>query len=542
MKKKILLTILILFIGMTAFAQNWEFWGELATGFRIEHFGGGEDWYGPKFEWVPKNVYNPEGPWHWELTGRDPYDTSISMFNWFMGSYLEFSARYTRGNYGIKTTLWLNFFNNYPRHWGNDKIDLINLPLDIWSVYGWLDLYYDQLRFTFGRMWSSDDNVWVAPGVWDADHNYSLGDGLRIEYKPMLVEGLNVGVSMFVPPYMMKDVWSYFDPQIEGTNGRNIFTGRWENVYQMTTNPSGWMGGSKNAKFRDFLRNIAFGMQYESETFNMAAGFKVNSRGEGLTDSDWGETYFGFAIWQLLFGPEGPFDSAHLLNLPYDFPWTGYDVILEQYRWAGRENTLELLKGGAQGYMGFDLNMFGPFRFKAGARIYNIGVLREFGWMWVNQELTYTTLEPLVATFGLDLHQRIYFMDNATNEFARRYEDDHHTILSARKPILFTIIPRWDAFLNNFCYVGIKAPIKFWPGIINLDLTVIPKIGYMWGDGLFGKTCYLELEYWFNYIVFSKYGNFFSDAGNGRNDSSPPYRDSHPLMRHTVQINFKIVY
>jgi hypothetical protein len=531
MKKGIIAAVLILIGAGMAFGQGWEFWGELATGLRIETFSGGEDWYGPDYQWKAVNEKVPEGQWQWENMGRRPYDASISMFNWFMGSYFEFSARYTRGNYGIKSTLWLNFFNKYERLNEDGTITTINIPLEIWSIYGWLDLYYDQIRLTLGRMHHTSDKIWIAPGVWDADHNYSTGDGLRVEYKPAIVQGLNVGLALFIPDVEVQKVWPY--------GAANMFSGQRESVYKETTNPSGWMGDSKNSKLVDFLLNTGFGLQYESEKFNMAAGFKLDSKADMPSDSDWGETYFAFGIWQLWGGPEGAFNKANLLS---DFPWRGYDVVFARDYWDGKKNTIELMSGGMQGYIGFDLNMFGPFRFKAGVRAYNLGCFDEYGWLWINQELTFTTMEPMVATFGLDLHQRILVMDNVKREFALVYEDENHTKPSDKKPVLFTIIPRWDAFLTKFCYVGLNVPIKFWPGIVNIDLTVKPKIGYMFGDGLFGKTCYIELEYWFNYIVFSKYGNLFSEAGNGSGNAAAPYRDSDPLIRNTIQLQFKIVY
>jgi hypothetical protein len=490
---------------------GWKFWGDLRTGLRAETFGGGDDWNGPIYEWKEGNYGGvPNGVWQWhKLDDREPYDPSISMWSWFMGNYIDVSARYSQRNYGLKTSIWFNFFRDN--------------PLDLYSAYVWADFLDDTIRMSFGRMKHSQDKIWIAPGAWDADYNYSTGDGLRMEFKP--VDGLNVGFLLSVPD--INEFWTSKD--------KNPISEKYDNVYKDTTNPSGWMGDGKNAKLIDFLLNTGFGAKYEYDLFDIAAGLKLNSRADGLTDSEWGETYFAFALWQLYGGPDGVNSAGNLL----DGLFSGYNTILPYLSYRGNEDTFNLMGGGMQAYVGFNLKIFGPLSFKAGGRFYNLGAFNEFGWIWLNQEIKYT---KGLQTFGVDLHQRIFAMDNDKRTFALAYTDETHTELLDKKPVLFTFIPRWSAILTRNWFATLETPVKLWPNIVNFDVTVNPKIGYSFGESIMGKTLIIELSYLFNAIVFSKNSHGFSDNTDSSGAAIAPFRDSDPLIRNTVQINFQLVF
>ena len=537
--KKCISVIVLLLVGVSIVYAEWEFWGEFRTGLRIETIGGGEDWYGTNYVWRPVDDRAPEGDWHWAADGRRPFDPSISIFNYFMGNYIAASARWTRGVYGFKATLWFNIFRHRTFIDGTGREVSIYSPFDLWSAYMWLDVLDNQVRLTFGRMGCTRvDQVWVAPGTWDADHNFSLGDGLRIEIMPWMIEGLNFGVSLFVPN--IHD--DFFHGRLFWTSGEpDIITGQLRNFYRLTTNPSGWRNDSINAKFRDFLLNTGFGMELDRDPFRVAAGFRLGNQALGLTDTEWSleETYFEFGLWQLFGWPAGVLDTAHLLA---DFPFTEFNIFTEEHLRLGTANTLNLMSGGMSAYMGVHLRMFDPFHFQAGVRLYNLGAWREFGWMWLNQELSYSWGNH---TLRLEAHQRIFTMDNNLRTFARVWVNDQsrlpEDLQEGMKPILFRFVPHWSAMLTTNWFAVFETPVKFWPGIVDFDVRINPRVGYTVEGVIFGRTLIVELSYILSLIQFSDRSHFFSDAGLG-NAAQAPFRRPDLLIRNIIQLNFSVAF
>ncbi|MCL2878986.1 MAG: hypothetical protein FWF29_01960, partial [Treponema sp.] len=74
-------------------------------------------------------------------------------------------------------------------------------------------------------------------------------------------------------------------------------------------------------------------------------------------------------------------------------------------------------------------------------------------------------------------------------------------------------------------------------------ISVSPRIMYFPGQFL-GKTLSIELQYFFNIMQFSKYGNEFTDNGYDSYTGAgiAPFRDSQPLIRNVVQLQFGIQF
>jgi hypothetical protein len=514
-KKKLVLALVLALVGAgMVYAQNWEFWGTLGTGLRVSTFGGGEDWDGPvyKAKWTPKDPYTYEkGFYTWSKTAEQaPYAPAISLYNADDGTYLDVKGMYTGKNFGVYAGVRLQLFSEE--------------PFQIHGLYGWMNFFNNALTVKLGRIQDhlnlargrgyieSLYPLWAAPGAKDCEYSYAEGDGLRIEYTG--IKGLNVGVCFYVPSFA-EDIYMEKDPY--------IFTGKPRNFYKQSMNPVGWMDYAKNATLEDFFMNTAFGMEYKSKGFDIAAGLKLDSKADGLTDSTWGDTYFGPGLWALFDGPDGPLKNNELLLLG--------DL--------DRDDIIYYLDKGMKAYAGFDFKMLKPWSIKAGGQIYNMGAFDEYGWIHLNQSIAYN-LKWKFGAIKLSALQTIFNLpEDRKDGFCRAYEDEYHTPSKAiQSKVVYTFVPEFSFFGSGHTLFSIDAPVTIWPNIVNYDISVRPRLIYFTGRFL-EKGLSAELQYNFNIIQFSKYSNGFEE---GRVAGRTIYRDSDPLIQNTVQLQLRVSF
>jgi hypothetical protein len=516
--KKIIAVVMILALFSTGmiFAQSWEFWGGFGTGLRLTTFGGGDDWLGPTYDmvWVPDPTggldYTQRGHYVWTMrpTDRAPYAPGISLLAAEEGTFLDLRGKYTNRNFGLYGSVRLLPFSDH--------------LIEIHGLFGWMTFFNDTLMMRIGRVQDHLDHgrgrgyveslfpLWAAPGAKDCEYSYAEGDGIRFEYTG--IRGLNIGVCFYLP---------HFSRHVYLSNRNNSITGRPDNYYKNQIAITGWMENAVNTSLRDFFMNTAFGLEYKSRSFDFAAGLKLDSVADGISDSQWGTTYFGAGLWGLYDGPQGPRTAPSLLD-----------------RIDGN-NILDFLDKGMKAYAGIHLKMFRPWNIKFGGQFFNLGIFDEYGWMHLNQVLSYN-LRWRYGTISLSAMQTIFnIYDDRSDPFAAAWDDEFHSPGSFRKSrAIFTFKPEFSFFGSAHTLYSIDVPVTIWPRIVIYDISVRPSVTYFIGRFL-GTGLNIDFRYIFNIMQFSKYSNAFVD---GIFQGRTVFRNSDPLIQNVVQVNFRVSF
>ncbi|MCL2880976.1 MAG: hypothetical protein FWF29_12095, partial [Treponema sp.] len=429
MKKFLVVSFLVLICTGSVFAQKWEFFGELETGLRLDTFGGGKDWYGPDYEWYDtgrKGGWDNNQPiWSWQEVGQKPYAPTISLYNDYYGNYLDLKGLYTNKNYGI--------YGGVRLHLSEEQ------PVEITGLLGWVDLFKNAIRVKIGRIQDYDTGLyplWAAPGAKDCEYTYAEGDGVRFEFRG--IRGLNAGVAMYIPQY----------DQMYIGDQKFMITSEYPNYYKQMATPTGWQDVGKNSLLEDFFSNTAFGMQFENRDIHVAAGLKLDSKADGITDSPMGSVYLGPSLWSLYDGPRGVKTAMLLSAIP-----------------AG-DNAYYLNKG-MKAYAGFDFKFLRPWDLKFGGQAYNLGAFNDYGWMQLNQYLSYS-FKWKFSTLGLRMYQVLFFMnENDPNQkLGNYYANEYHNTKPLKSNVIYTFTPFFDFFQSGNILISFEEPFTIWPNIV----------------------------------------------------------------------------
>jgi hypothetical protein len=360
-------------------------------------------------------------------------DPSMRMYNDDAGEETRFDldGSYTQDNYGVvfrlRTDTAISGYVGVEMGDFNPPLPLAMVPIEVNQAYVWADFLNNMINMKVGKI---DDSTWKTSG--DEGFHYSTGSGLRLEVKPM--DGLNLGVFINGPSDNYKS-----NKEIDG----GVVTER-------------------------YLLETAFGVKYETETFNVAAGLKLDGKGDGLTTY---ESDYGFETTDV-----GRPDSK---PQEYDF-----DV----------ENS----EKGMGAYVGFGVTPMKGFNANVEARFNNLGGYADYGWIWINETVSYAVTEPIEV--GLVMHQRLF------GEDAFGTATDANPYLTFKPYVSYALDEKWT--------VGLDVPLGFWTDVIKYDIGVKPKLSYKVGENASINGFYL-----FDIMEFDHEG-------------------SESTTTHTVQIDF----
>jgi hypothetical protein len=349
----------------------------------------------------------------------DAHDPSMRMYNDDAGKETRFDldGSYTQDNYGVVFRFRTDTLISSPT------------TIEVNQAYAWADFLNDMINMKVGKI---DDSVWKTSG--DEGFHYSTGSGLRLEVKPMA--GLNLGVFINGP-------------------SDGFFTGKeiWLDLEK----------GESSTVTERYLLETAFGVKYETEAFNVAAGLKLDGKGDGLTQYD---------------------DVVKTKDTEGNTP--------PDYR------TIKDSEKGMGAYVGFGVTPMKGFNANVEAQFNNLGGYDDYGWIWINETVSYAVTEPLEV--GLVMHQRLF-----GSKALETGPKDPSPYLTFKPYVSYALNDKWT--------VGLDVPLGFWTDIIKYDIGVKPKLSYKVGDNASINGFYLF-------------------------DIVEPDNDSVSVTTHTVQVDF----
>jgi hypothetical protein len=220
---KFIIALLLIAVTFPVFSEDyWTLSGEVKTGFLWE-----KD----------------------EKVGLDPKE-NVSLKNLDdAGNYqgrFRLNVDFARDNVGFKIRLEYD-------NWGSSQLQSSLLPY----AFGYINSFEDQLTFSLGKLGASPWGT-GGPEKWKELEAMGLNGGVRVEYKPFYVPGLNVGFVL------------------------NWFNGSLDQGY--TSNPT----------LLDILKESVLGVSYIHDYFLVRFAYRLNSGvdkrgGSGLTGRNEGD-------------------------------------------------------------------------------------------------------------------------------------------------------------------------------------------------------------------------------------------------------------
>ena len=446
-----LLTAVLIFSQEDAQEKNLRISAAVRSGLRFEAFGGGADWNNaPSYEWTgPAN--SDTGFSLTETSENRPYAPRLSLYHDDFGNGFALDLRYTKNNAGLVISTELNFVQASSL--------LSSMKLEFVNAYAWLDFYNRIFRLSIGHI---NDSVWWSPGV--EPFRYDKGLGLRFEAKP--IQGLNAGFFIRIAEHY-KDFWVDEDGK---------------DKYNEMLHPAS-RGTGIGSHFIDALQETSFGVRYEHEYFDIAAGLHLTSKATGAyTEMDWGL----YPISQRM--PDIGFHGPDHKDLASD-----------------------MQGAGLRAYFGLGFKMIDNLRLEAGAHFANLGVFNRYGWVWITQRVQYN-LDNINLRLGLNFHQRIPTTDEDFSPKGMMAKD-------ASKPSPDLEFGVWGSYALSQS-TGVRLDTRFItiPGILDLQISPMPGFWHVFGE----------------HVVLYTYYRFYISRFN---EYTTGYRD--PLIRHAVQVNLE---
>ncbi|MDR0568474.1 MAG: hypothetical protein LBG87_04645 [Spirochaetaceae bacterium] len=236
-----------------------------------------------------------------------------------------------------------------------------------------------------------------------------------------------------------------------------------------------------------FMLETAFGAKYEHDFFDAAAGLRLDGKGDGLDTEEW----YGYQTS----------DAPHIANEEGD---------------AGESYDKDHDKGLGF-YLGVKVKAVENLTLAVEARFNNMTGFNDYGWIWIDEVIEYKLSS---FAFGLIMYQYLFGSDN---RFVPRYDDAGVRKDDAVAPYL-TFKPYIAYNLTEKWTLKLEVPVKLWPGIVDFDLGVKPKVSYKLGD-----NAALSGYYLFNVLQYNEATEF-----------STNFKDKPDLLTaHAIQINFE---
>ena len=472
--KAVAIMVMVFAAGFLSAQQNgWSFEGSLTTGLRVDFGSGGYDWRtAPDYEYIE----DPARPGEWILKDKIVYKGWQPVFGlWnddededIPGNRIRLKAGYNNDYNGFLFDGTMGFQNLW--YW-----DPTFIFWKLNSMAGWFDLAGGLVKISIGIVGS---NEWVAPA--DKYLHYSTGIGSRIELIP--VDGLNIG--FFLGPTKYDAFWP-LKPDLTWSGNSEI----------TLINDMYRFGGDTRSTFFDALMESSFGIKYEHNMFDIAAGFKMSGRATGP------------ALWEISY-PDYTFSTV---GLKY-----------------GDENALEdLERTGHRVYLSAALKAVNNLWFAFSVEGVNLAAFNDYGWLTIQENFEYNISR--VFTVGIKGIQTMFGKDTIWNLL-----DDGLLAKGEEKPVWMEFTPRLKYNLTEKTTLGIEVPVSFWQGIIDYNVAVRPQFSYRFGDG-FVIDCYYQL----NILSFSKDTGLFYDISFEDPSNIEIPRASDPFVRSTIQVNMK---
>jgi hypothetical protein len=374
----------------------------------------------------------------------------------------ELTGDFTTENYGAKFGL------------RNDNFTAFN-NIGIYNAYVWADFLQDIVNVKFGLI---DDSVWATEGT-EGFHN-STGGGLRVELKPLT--GLNVGFMVGLPT-------------ADGVNPTD---------------------SAKGPFFTDFeyvLPETSIGAEYKSSLFNLAAGLKFDSAGDGfkidgayvknkeITIQKYDATngYDGgtYNLPQLLTAKT--LDTSNVIRaaVPGGGEWildTNGDGEVDGndgppiWRYAsptpavtGPADAYVARNNGALVYAGFALTAITNLTAKLEAQFYNLPAFQKAGYVYIDEVLGYQITSKFYA--GVDFTQVFFGSKFLVWDYAEetaREQVGGPGILKLAPYIKFK--PNASFQINDALSAGLEVGFALQKDVTVFDINVRPKLGFKLGD------------------------------------------------------------
>jgi hypothetical protein len=313
---------------------------------------------------------------------------------------IDLDLAYTKDNYGAVIGLRTNDPFKAP------TIDLFR------QGYVWADFADKLVNLKVGKI---DDTAWATTGP--EEFSGDLGGGVRLEIKP--VEELNLGFFFNGPDdYMTPAFWQ-----------NNISPGLAEH----------------------FFLETVFGLKYESRLFAIAAGLRLDGKGDALHLNDDHYT-------------EEDLKNAFKVK---------YKDKVDKDGWPTRDDWTNK---GMEAWAGFGLKAVPNLTFTVEALLANLLGFRTYGWIWLDEIIEYAITDNL--TIGIRLDQFIY--------------GNEDTEKAGHKP-WFKFEPALAYALTDSWTLGLKVPVAFQSQKISYDIGIKPSVAYT-----LGKHTSIEGFYLFN--------------------------------------------
>jgi hypothetical protein len=388
------------------------------------------------------------------------------------GVRAQLHGLYSKDNYGVKFNL----------RWRKG-----DSAVEFYQAYVWADFFNKMLNLKAGNL---DDSAWSSGG--DEGFHFSTGYGVRFEIKP--IEGLNLG-------FILKN-----------TDGD----------YQATGKEATTSGFEATAAY--FLLETSFGVKYEHSMFDVAAGFRLDGKGDTLATKDWyGDYKGGFKTRNApkktvpIFEPDQtitiPGTTTTIPGTPTTIPIPGTTILIPGKQigteWDGEREDWDK---GMRAYIGGKIKAVQNLGINVEAQFNNLNGFADYGWIWINEKVQYS-MSP--STVGLAMHQ---FLFGADNTFIPYLVDDNGELKSV--PVRLQFKPYVSYGLNDKLTLGFELPINIWPDVVTFEIGAKPKITYK-----LGSNASISAYYFFNYLQFSK-ELFGGEAPDG-------------LIKNAIQVNFE---
>ncbi|GHT75214.1 hypothetical protein FACS1894124_6260 [Spirochaetia bacterium] len=300
MKKTVIVLMALTALTPLLFGEPLEVWGHISTGLRFSAVQD-SDW-GAK-AWQVQDKVPSMGVWH------DGDETAVR---------LDLNAAYNRPNYGLIFRTRIKPYELYEtfmhisdaatdKYWNDEVWARANELLN--NAYGWAEFGRGLVRMSMGK-------------IEDPDLYYDTGLGLRLIVQP--TNEFKAGVFFNADPRRRQ-----FLDEAKGSTEKNNM---------MSDDEARW---SAINLAEDFIAETAIGARYSSPLFDLGAGVKFDSKGDGIEEWDaegwetrrsaWavdnGDTGIGFRAFFI-------FNLKAITDVPIELVADGFNLFgFEKYGW-----------------------------------------------------------------------------------------------------------------------------------------------------------------------------------------------------------------